>query len=66
VRYGCLKITKCREDNIRVGKHGSTCDNGDTWDNDTWDNFKLIPKGPNVHMTDKTSFGQCHLISFYF
>jgi hypothetical protein len=30
VRYGCLKIIRCIEDNIRVGKHGSTCDNGGT------------------------------------
>jgi hypothetical protein len=41
VRYGCLKITKYSEDNIRIGKQGSTWDNGDTWDNGPWDNFKL-------------------------
>jgi hypothetical protein len=34
MRYGCLKITRCSEDNIRVGKH-STWNNGDTWDNAT-------------------------------
>jgi hypothetical protein len=33
VRYGCLKITRCSEDNIRIGKQGSTWDNGNTWDN---------------------------------
>jgi hypothetical protein len=33
VRYGCLKITRCTEDYIRIGKQGST------WDNATWDNF---------------------------
>jgi hypothetical protein len=30
VSYGCLKITRCSEDNIRIGKQGSTQDNGDT------------------------------------
>jgi hypothetical protein len=38
VRYGCLKITRCGEDYIRIGKQGSTWDNGDTWDYATWDN----------------------------
>jgi hypothetical protein len=38
VRYGCLKITRCSEDNIRIGKQGNTWDNGDTWDNATWAN----------------------------
>jgi hypothetical protein len=38
VKYGCLKITRCGEDNIRIGKQGSTCNNGDTWDNATWNN----------------------------
>jgi hypothetical protein len=33
-----LKITRCSEDNIRLGKHGNTWANGDTWDNATWDN----------------------------
>jgi hypothetical protein len=39
VRYGCLKITRCDEDCIRIGKQGSTWDNSDTWDNATWDNL---------------------------
>jgi hypothetical protein len=30
MRYGCLKITRCGEDCIKIGKHGSTWDNGDT------------------------------------
>jgi hypothetical protein len=30
VRYGCLKMTRCGEDYIRIGKQGSTWDNGDT------------------------------------
>jgi hypothetical protein len=30
VRYGCLKITRCGEDCIRIGKQGSTWDNGNT------------------------------------
>jgi hypothetical protein len=38
VRYGCLKIIRCREDKIKIGKQGSTWDNGDTSDNATWDN----------------------------
>jgi hypothetical protein len=38
VRYGCLKITRGSEDCIRIGKQGNTWDNGDTWDNATWDN----------------------------
>jgi hypothetical protein len=36
VRYGCLKITRCSEDNIRMEKQGCTWDNGDTWYNATW------------------------------
>jgi hypothetical protein len=32
------KIPRCGEDCIRIGKQGSTWDNGDTWDNATWDN----------------------------
>jgi hypothetical protein len=45
VRYGCLKIARCGEDCIRIGKQGSTWDDVgtwddvDTWDNATWDNF---------------------------
>jgi hypothetical protein len=35
VRYGCLKITRCSEDSIKVGKHDNTWDNGDTLDNAT-------------------------------
>jgi hypothetical protein len=35
VRYGCLKIIRFREYNIRIGKHGSTWDIGNTWDNAT-------------------------------
>jgi hypothetical protein len=39
MRYGCLKITRCSEDIIRIGKQGNTWDNGITWDNgDTWNN----------------------------
>jgi hypothetical protein len=38
VRYGCQKITRCSKDSIRIGKQGSTWDNGDTWDNATWTN----------------------------
>jgi hypothetical protein len=40
-----LKITRCSEDSIRVGKRGNTWDNGDTWDNATWDNSKLKYRG---------------------
>jgi hypothetical protein len=32
------KITTYSEVNIRIGKQGSIWDNGDTWDNATWDN----------------------------
>jgi hypothetical protein len=32
-----LKIIRGSEDSIRIGKQGSTWDNGDTWDNATWD-----------------------------
>jgi hypothetical protein len=35
-----LKITRCSEDSIRIGKQGSTCNSGNTWDNATWDNSK--------------------------
>jgi hypothetical protein len=28
--YGCLKISRYSEDNLMVGKQGSTWDNGDT------------------------------------
>jgi hypothetical protein len=39
VRYGCLKITRYSEDNIRIGKQGSTWDNVNTWENvNTWNN----------------------------
>jgi hypothetical protein len=38
VKYGCLKITRYSKDCIRIGKQGSTWDNGDTWDNVTWGN----------------------------
>jgi hypothetical protein len=31
------KITRCSEDNIKIGKQGSTWDNGNTWKNATWD-----------------------------
>jgi hypothetical protein len=41
VRYECLKINRCSEDNFRIGKHGTTWDNGNTRDNATWDSFKL-------------------------
>jgi hypothetical protein len=34
--YGCLKIARYSEDNLRIGKQGSTWDNGDTWINATW------------------------------
>jgi hypothetical protein len=33
VRYGCLKIIRCNEDRIRIGKQGNT------WDNATWDSI---------------------------
>jgi hypothetical protein len=36
VRYGCFKTTRCIEDNIKIGKQGSTWDNGDT---------KIMPHG---------------------
>jgi hypothetical protein len=32
----CLKITRCTEDSFRVGKQGSTWDNGSIGDNATW------------------------------
>jgi hypothetical protein len=32
------KITKFSENNIRIGKHGSTWNNDNTWGNATWDN----------------------------
>jgi hypothetical protein len=35
VRYGCEKITRYNEDDIRIGKQGSIWDNGDTWNNAT-------------------------------
>jgi hypothetical protein len=38
IQYGCLKITRCSKDRIMIGKQGSTMDNGNTWDNATWDN----------------------------
>ena len=31
----------CNEDCIKLGKQGSTWDNGDTWDNVTWDSSQL-------------------------
>jgi hypothetical protein len=34
-------ITMFRKDNFRVGKQGSIWNNGNTWDNITWDSFKL-------------------------
>jgi hypothetical protein len=39
VRYVCIKIIKCSEDNFRVEKQGST------WDNGTWANSKLKCRG---------------------
>jgi hypothetical protein len=36
-----LKITRCSEDNFKVGKQGSTWDSGDTRNNAIWDNSKL-------------------------
>jgi hypothetical protein len=41
VKYGCLKITRCSEDNFRVEKQGNTCNSGDIGDNATWDNSQL-------------------------
>jgi hypothetical protein len=38
MNYGFLKITRCRADNIRIGKEGNTWDNGDKGENATWDN----------------------------
>jgi hypothetical protein len=32
-----VKITRCSEDDIRIGKQGSKWDNGDKGDNATWD-----------------------------
>jgi hypothetical protein len=32
------KITTRSENNIKIGKQGSTWDNGNTWDNATWYN----------------------------
>jgi hypothetical protein len=29
---------RCGEDCIKIGKQGNTWDNGDPWDNTTWDN----------------------------
>jgi hypothetical protein len=37
MRYGCLKITRCSEDNFKVGKHGNTWDSGNIGDTATWD-----------------------------
>ena len=34
---GCLKITWCSEECVRIGRQGSLWDNGDTWDNATLD-----------------------------
>ena len=31
MRYGCLKITRCSDDCVRIGKQGSTWDNVDTY-----------------------------------
>jgi hypothetical protein len=45
VRYGCLKIIRCNEDSLKVGKHGSTWDSGNAGNNATWDNSKLKCKG---------------------
>jgi hypothetical protein len=45
VRYGCLKITRCSEDSIRIEKTGNIWDNGDTWDNATYDNTYLKWRG---------------------
>jgi hypothetical protein len=52
MRYGCLKIIKFSEDSIRVGKEGSTWDNGDTWDNDTWNNSSIKWRG-NLRFIEK-------------
>jgi hypothetical protein len=54
VRYGYLKITRCIEDNIRIGKQGSIWDNGNTWDNATWVSFKLKCKD-NMRFPEKKS-----------
>jgi hypothetical protein len=36
MRYGCVKITRCRQYQDR--EEGNTCDNGDIGNNgDTWD-----------------------------
>jgi hypothetical protein len=40
-----IKITKCSENNFKVGKQGMTWDNSDTCNNATWDNSKSILKG---------------------
>ena len=41
MKYGCLKINRCSEDNFRIGKQGGTWNSGNIGDNATWDNSKL-------------------------
>jgi hypothetical protein len=55
MRYGCLKITSCSEDNFKVGKEGSTWHNCDTWDNATWARSILKCRG-NLRYLEK----KCH------
>jgi hypothetical protein len=37
VRYGCLKISRCGEDCIRIGKQGST------WENSVATQDRVVP-----------------------
>jgi hypothetical protein len=41
VKYGCLKIIGCGEDNFKVDKHGSTWGSSNKGNTATWDNSKL-------------------------
>ena len=49
MRYGYLKTTRCSEDSIMIGKHGST------WDNAIWNSFQIKWKG-NLRFLEK----KCH------
>ena len=64
VNYDCLKISRCNEDNFKVGKQDITWDSDNTrGDNATWNNSKLECKG-RLSFQDKKCHNILYLLSF--
>jgi hypothetical protein len=57
-------MTRCSEDNFRVGEQGNTWDSGNTWDNVTWNNSKLKCRA-NLSFIEKKCHNVLLTIPFY-